>query len=85
MNALGPTSAYEIGPLVRAFVEHAQKIGFHVVMWATPTNIHPWETLVAGFRFAVIDRIGCCASATARGAPRMAESRQRQLHGRSPL
>jgi hypothetical protein len=42
MSALGPTDKYEPGPLVRKFLEHAQKVGVKVVMWPTMNNTHPW-------------------------------------------
>ena len=43
MNALGAEDKYTPGPLVRKFLEHAQKVGVKVVMWPTMNNTHPWE------------------------------------------
>jgi len=42
MNALGANDKYEPGPLVRKFLEHAQKIGVKVVMWSSMNNTHAW-------------------------------------------
>ncbi|MGO8744816.1 MAG: hypothetical protein ACLQNE_02395 [Thermoguttaceae bacterium] len=42
MNALGANDKYEPGPLVRKFLEHAQKVGVNVVMWSSMNNTHAW-------------------------------------------
>jgi hypothetical protein len=42
MNALGADDKYAPGPLVRRFLEHAQKVGVKVVMWSSMNNTHAW-------------------------------------------
>jgi len=42
MNGLGASDKYELGPQIRKFLEHAQKVGVKVLMWSTVTNTHPW-------------------------------------------
>lgn len=42
MNALGENDKYELGPLVREFLEHAKKRGIKVMMWPTMNHTHPW-------------------------------------------
>ena len=42
MNALGADDKYEPGPLVRKFLDHAQKVGVKVVMWSSMNKTHPW-------------------------------------------
>jgi hypothetical protein len=50
MNALVGDQPYQIGPLVRKFLEHARKVGVKVVMWPSMNNTHPWSPLGRPFR-----------------------------------
>jgi hypothetical protein len=50
MNALAGDQPYQIGPLVRKFLEHARKVGVKVVMWPSMNNTHPWSPLGRPFR-----------------------------------
>jgi len=50
MNALVDDRSYTIGPLVRKFLEHSQKVGVKVVMWPSMNNTHPWSPLGRPFR-----------------------------------
>jgi hypothetical protein len=42
MNTLEADDKYTPGPLVRRFLEHAQKVGVKVVMWSSMNNTHAW-------------------------------------------
>jgi hypothetical protein len=42
MNALEADDKYTPGPLVRRYLEHAQKVGVKVVMWSSMNNTHAW-------------------------------------------
>ena len=50
MNALGADDKYEPGPMVRKFLDHAQKVGVKVVMWSSMNKTHPWSTEGRPFR-----------------------------------
>jgi hypothetical protein len=43
VNALEGDQRYELGPRVRAFLDHARKVGVKVVQWPTMNNTHPWS------------------------------------------
>ena len=50
MNSLVDDQPYQIGPLVRKFLDHARKLKIKVVMWPTMNNTHPWSRLGKPFR-----------------------------------
>lgn len=50
MNALGANDRYGPGPLVRRFLDHAQKVGVKVVMWSSMNKTHAWSEQGRPFR-----------------------------------
>jgi hypothetical protein len=50
MNALGANDSYTPGPLVRQFLDHAQKLGVKVVMWSSMNKTHAWSGQGRPFR-----------------------------------
>ena len=51
MNALTEGDHYEIGPLPRRWLEHAQHLGVKVVQWPTMNHTEPWRVPLGLARF----------------------------------
>ena len=78
MNALGASSTYEPGPLVRKFLEHSQKVGVKVVMWSSMNKTHAWSGKGRPFRS---DKPEWLMDAGAKGPPPNAPPWRKSVKG----